>query len=117
MTKAKITAYVQGIESGKFNNKKQEIYNILKNKHCTLHDLVLKGYPEKTASARISDLMDLGLVKAVGSELSFFSIVTDKKEQDKLRYARQEEKYQQWLKKGEENCWFEKRILEDKLLF
>ena len=67
--------------------------------------LVLRGIKKETASARISDLMDLGVVKASGQNISFFQVVTDEKEIKELRRSRSRESYLKWLKKGESNGW------------
>ena len=81
MTLAKQTAFLKGIETGKFETDKAKIYKILLNEPKTLEMLVLKGWKHQTASARISDLMDLGLVRAYGQDNSFFKVETDPNEQ------------------------------------
>lgn len=108
MTNAKQTAFLKGIQSGNFNTQKAKIYKILINEPKTLQGLVLLGFAEKTSSARISDLMDLGLVRAYGQDNSFFKVVTDPTEQRLLMQSRKENTYQNWVKKGENMGFFER---------
>ena len=115
MTTAKQTAFLKGIESGKFNTDKAKIYKILLNEPMTLERLVLKGWKHQTASARISDLMDLGLVKAYGVDNSFFKVVTDPNEQKTLMQSRYEEKYNQWARKGESMGFMRRYMMENVL--
>jgi hypothetical protein len=49
--------------------------------------------------------MDLGVVKAIGQNISFFQVVTDEKEINELRCGRSRESYLKWLKKGKLNGW------------
>ena len=108
MTQAKQTAFLKGIETGKFETDKAKIYKILLNEPKTLQGLVLLGFAEKTSSARISDLMDLGLVRAYGQDNSFFKVETDPNEQKILMQTRKENNYQNWVKKGESMGFFER---------
>jgi predicted transcriptional regulator len=63
-----------------------------------------------TLSGRISDLYDLGLItetqKLTDKKHTLFSYVSDSAIQKQIAYKRQEEKYQKWLKKGQEMDWF-----------
>lgn len=106
MTTAKRNAFISGIESGKFNTDKAKIFNLLREKPMKLEQLIAYGFPEKVASARISDLMDLGLVSANGDDKSIFFVVTDQKQQEMLMQFRQNKAFVNWRKKGEENGWF-----------
>jgi acid stress-induced BolA-like protein IbaG/YrbA len=106
MTKAKREAFLKGIESGRFQTDKVNIYLLLKDHPRTLEMLIYFGYPEKTASARISDLMDLGLVEARGDNKSFFHVVTEEERQNFLMIARQQAAYTAWKVKGERMDWF-----------
>lgn len=105
MTTAKRDAFIKGINSGKFETDKSKIYNILKEKTCTLIMLKALGFPEKTSSARISDLMDLGLVEAKGTDRSFFVVVENKEKQDLLIKQRSNLAFNNWLNKGRSNGW------------
>ena len=105
MTHAKYNAFKKGLESGKFETDKLRIYKLLEKEPLTLDMLVLRGIKKETASARISDLMDLGVVKAIGQNISFFQVVTDEKEIKELRRNRSRESFLKWLKKGESNGW------------
>ena len=115
MTTAKQTAFLKGIESGKFETDKANIYKLLLNNPMTLEMFVLKGWKHQTASARISDLMYLGLVKAYGQNNSFFKVVTDLNEQKTLMQSRNEEKYKQWARKGESMGFMRRYMMENVL--
>jgi hypothetical protein len=108
MTTAKRNAFINGIESGSFNNTKAKIYDLLKKRPLTLDELVLYGFKKETASARISDLMDLGLIKSSGNNVSFFEVITDPLEQDLQMKARSQEGYEKWIKRGRDFGYFEK---------
>jgi hypothetical protein len=110
MTIAKRNAFLEQIQSGKANKTRAEIYNIILKEHQTLQSLILYGYPEKTASGRTSELMDLGLIKSVGTKISWFKPVTDPKEQEQLINQRQADKFAKWHKKGLEMDWISKVI-------
>ncbi|MFA7307641.1 MAG: hypothetical protein WC026_13315 [Hyphomicrobium sp.] len=105
---AKRDAFVKEVKSGKFDSDKSKIYKLLLEKPMTLENLILYDFPEKTASARISELMDLGLVSAKGNKHSFFHVVKNKKEQTKLMNERQKETFSQWKKRGEKMGWIDK---------
>jgi hypothetical protein len=49
MTTAKQTAFLKGIESGKFETDKANIYKLLLNNPMTLEMFVLKGWKHQTA--------------------------------------------------------------------
>ena len=109
MTPAKRNAFLEGIEKGKFDNYRAMVYNLVSRGHAkTLGELMDQGVPEKTASGRISELMDMGLIKADGEKNSTFTVVTDPTEMDKLMLERSSEKYEQWFKRGVENGYFER---------
>ena len=105
MTTAKYNAFKKGLESGKFDTDKLRIYKLLEKEPLTLDMLVLRGIKKETASARISDLMDLGVVKAIGQNISFFQVVTDEKLICKLQRQRSAESFLKWQKKGKLNGW------------
>ena len=113
MTLAKTNAFLDGIDRGKFNNQKSKIFNLLKKKPLTLEMLILHGYPEKTASARISDLMDLGLVQAKGEKISFFYVVLDSQRQIELINQRKEINYNKWVQKGTESGFMRRYMMEN----
>jgi hypothetical protein len=105
MTTAKYNAFIKGLESGKFETDKLRIYKLLEKEPLTLDMLVLRGIKKETASARISDLMDLGAVKAIGQNISFFQVVTDEKLICNLQRQRSSESFLKWQKKGKLNGW------------
>jgi hypothetical protein len=108
MTNAKANAFLNGVNSSKFNTDKAKIYRILEKQPLTLDGLVLKGFKKETASARISDLMDLGLVKAIGENVSFFQVVKDEEEIKLLIECRNHANYLNWVKRGKELGYFKK---------
>ena len=108
MTNAKRNAFIKGIESGKFNTDKAKIYKLLENKPMKLKEIVACGFLEKTASARLSDLMDLGVVKSDNNPIiSTFLIVTDPVEQTNLVQSRYEKQHAIWIAKGIEMGWLD----------
>lgn len=112
MTTAKYNAFIKGIESGKFNSDKAKIYRMLQNESLTLDMIVLRGINKETASARISDLLDLGVIKSTGQTVSFFLVVTDLNEVKQLQQQRANDVYLNWLKKGK-NLGFFTRYVND----
>lgn len=105
MTIAKRNAFLEQMHLGKANKARAQIYRLILLHPRTLQSLILFGFPEKTASGRTSELMDLGLIKSQGSKISWFKPVTDESEQEQLIKERQAEKYQKWYKKGLEMDW------------
>ena len=113
MTIAKRNAFLEQMNSGQANKTRAEIYNIILKEPQTLQSLILYGYPEKTASGRTSELMDLGLIKSVGSKISWFTPVTNESEQEQLIIQRQVDKYAKWHKKGLEMGWIDRITLNN----
>lgn len=118
MTKAKREAFLKGITEGKFDNYRAMVYNLISQGHAkTLNAMIDNGIPEKTASGRVSELMDMGLVKVVGEisltggNVSVFSAVWTDAERDSLMFQRCSEKKEQWLKKGKEMGWSDEFLL------
>jgi DNA-binding transcriptional ArsR family regulator len=103
MTPSQKTAYIQGIVSGKFNGIKQQIYNLLKEKDLTLEQLC--KHFDKTPneiSGRISELLDLGLIKVKQSGRYSLLTICSEQEIENQRRKRHLEEIEKWYKKGKE---------------
>lgn len=92
-TKASTETFLEQIRSGKLLNDKQRLYvHIKKHPGITLNDLS-RGtrIVIQTASARLSDLMDLGVVEVIATQsrvgtvsVSFDSMLKIQEEPDKI---------------------------------
>ena len=93
---------------GKLIHKRLVVLDfILRHPGCDLYDISLQtGLPVQTASARLSELMDEGMVKEDGQRMrgnSTFAIlefVANKEEQEKLAESRRKAKFVAWLQRG-----------------
>lgn len=109
-TKASIDTFFEQIRSGKLANDKQRIYaHIKKHPGITLNDLS-RGTRiiVQTASARLSDLMDLGVVEVLATQkrigsvaLSSDSVLRVQEEPEKIlenKKKRSSKKFQRAIK-------------------
>jgi len=108
----KTKASNNALKNNDFTSVKEHIYELIKIRPQTLETLTLLGFKNQTASARLSELEDLGLIKSTGENLSFFTSITDPTEQRLHAQARQQTYYLNWVKRGKENGYF-KKYLED----
>lgn len=101
MSIASIKTFLNGINSGRTQAQKMNIYKFIKrNPKCTIADIEFKsiGLKNSSITARISDLLDLGVIKVEGnfeskeSCYSTFVIVTDEEEQINLFKERKQSK-------------------------
>ena len=103
MTQAKKQAYIEGIETNRFKNDAQKIYNLIKENPMDL--ILLSVHLNKSFnqfSGRITDLLDAGLIKEVnGGQYSIF-IATEPIERETLQKQRLIAKVKKWVKCGEE---------------
>jgi len=104
MTQAQLNAFINGTKNGTLRTRRAEIYRLILDRPMTLSHLGYYGHPINTASGRVSELMDLGLVKEQGSK---FVAVMDEGEQAQLRSKRLKEVFDKWYKKGKEMGWIE----------
>lgn len=107
--KAKIKALLFQIESGKMDNDKVRILNYL-----MMHDsnIIRLGQAlqmkHQTLTARLSDLMDLGVIDSIrltnlnGLSYSMYFYQKNEEVQEINAYNRKLERYHKWLKKGDE---------------
>lgn len=80
---------------------------ISKHQHTNLYDLrIALSMSHQTITSRISNLMDEGVIKIIGSttikdnEYSIYKFVSAESEQTLLKSQRAEEKFLNWVKQG-----------------
>lgn len=110
MSKASTETFLEQVRSGNTLTDKQPIYlEIKKNPGITLLDLKRKlKIQHQTVSARLSELMDLGIVEILATQtrigvikLSYDSILIDQEDERKINdniLARSEKRFQKALK-------------------
>lgn len=106
--KASINALMQQIKSGKRLSDKARIVKFLRETpYSTLSTIEQKlGLLRSTSSARVSELMDIGLIEERGTQKrangyeTLFAVQTDPSKQARNALNRKKEKYQHWLKSG-----------------
>lgn len=106
--KAKVKNWLRLIESGDLKNNTVKVLSfVMQNPHTDI-DSIRKELkmPHQTATSRISELMDAGLVKEQGQRVkaglnySVLVFISDEREQQLISYTRAKEKYIQWMKQG-----------------
>lgn len=110
MTKASIETLLVQLNSSKIKTSKARVYRyIRRNPYCTKDDIIRDlNMPHQTTTARLSDLLDLGVIEAIGSVgkvtgmVSMLMVQKDKEKIKKNADSRRMEKYQRWLKAGEQ---------------
>lgn len=117
MSSPKIEALLNQIRSGKMENDKARVLNFIqKNPHATIQDIEigLNLYHE-TASARVSDLEDIGVIEVSKTgRYSHLVYQDDPKKQKVNAFLRKCEKFERWKKKIVK---FEDLLTEDQLDF
>ena len=103
MTQAKKQAYIEGIESNRFKNDAQKIYNLIKVSPLNLKDLsYLLNKSFNRFSGRITDLLDAGLIKEIPcAKYSIFK-ASEPAERESLQKERLDAKVQKWVKCGKD---------------
>lgn len=108
MTKCSTEAFLKGVNNGTFNSQKAKIYAYIKrNPGHTIEDIKFfsTGMRESSITARVSDLLDMGVIKISGqfeskvSKVSKLVIVTDAKEIEQLSKDRNKSKKQHAIKR------------------
>ncbi|MAX71835.1 MAG: hypothetical protein CMC76_12190 [Flavobacteriaceae bacterium] len=108
MTKCSTEAFLKGINNGTFNSQKAKIYAYIKrNPEHTIEDIKFfsTGMRESSITARVSDLLDMGVIKITGqfeskvSKVSKLVIVTDPKEIEQLAKDRNKSKKNHAIKR------------------
>ena len=110
MSTAQKEAFIQGMESGKFNTDKAKVYRLLTIESQTLEQLRIKlnkkGLNE--LSGRVTDLLDMGLIRETSrGRYTKYKVVTDELKQSMLANQRQYEKALRWKKQGEERGYMD----------
>ena len=110
MSTAQKEAFIQGMESGKFNTDKAKVYRLLTIEAQTLEQLRIKlnkkGLNE--LSGRVTDLLDMGLIRETSrGRYTKYKVVTDELKQSMLANQRQYEKALRWKKQGEERGYMD----------
>lgn len=109
--KPKIQALLKQIHSGKrLSDKARVMEFVMKHPYCSTVDVQVKlNMVHQTASARVSDLMDMGVIEDVAKKetsTSTFSILkyqSNPDKQDENAKRRKLEKYKNWLANGLNN--------------
>jgi len=111
ISSAKRETYMENLKMGVIKTKTMQILNFVKdNPNCNTDNIrVGLSIPHQTATAIISNLLDMGLIKIVGetkvknSTYSNYLFVEDYREQDKIARARHLAKFQIWMEHGLSN--------------
>ncbi|TYP71514.1 MarR family transcriptional regulator [Aquimarina intermedia] len=104
----RVKALLKQVNSGKMETDKVRIlHHIKKHPYTTLPEIERKlNMKHQTASARTSDLQDLGLIEESGevkkgnSTHSYYKFQPDPNKQAKNAFERKKIKFSQWRKKG-----------------
>lgn len=111
ISSAKRETYMENLKMGVIKTKTMEVLNFIKdNPNCNT-DNIRSGLnmPHQTATAIISNLLDIALIKIVGdtkiknSTYSNYLFVEDYREQDRLEKARHLAKFKLWMEQGLSN--------------
>lgn len=108
MSQAKRETYLANLKNGNINSKTMRILYFIKQRPYVNTDEIrnLLSISHQSATAIISVLLDLGLIKIVGESkindntYSKYRFVTDYQEQYNLSEMRIKEKYSIWLQQG-----------------
>jgi hypothetical protein len=108
ISSAKRETYMENLKMGVIKTKTMEILNFVKgNPNCNTDDIRIRlSMAHQTATAIISNLLDIGIIKIVGetkvknSTYSNYLFVEDYREQDRLEKARHLAKFKIWMEHG-----------------
>ena len=106
----KIDALIYQITSGKAKSDKEKILSEIYKKPLTIENLVLMGFKIQTASARCSELEEMGLIKKMynpTNSFSWFRFVEDPQEREDLRKQIANIKKSNYFAKGLQMGYFE----------
>ena len=105
----KLDALIYQIKSGKAKSDSAKILLEIEKQPLTIEKLVLMGWKIQTASARCSELEDLGMIKKIynpTNSFSWFRFVRNPQEREELRNRIANEKKQKYFAKGLELGYF-----------
>jgi hypothetical protein len=111
ISSAKRETYIENLKMGVIKSKTMEILNFVKdNPNCNTDDIrVGLSMAHQTATAIISNLLDIGIIKIIGdtkiknSTYSNYMFVEDYNEQNRLEKARHLAKFKLWMEQGLSN--------------
>jgi hypothetical protein len=97
-------AFIDGVESGKFNHVKAQIYKLISIEPQTIPTLLIrlnKKHPNQI-SGRITELLDDGLIRETPSnnQYSRYTIVVTEVAQSNYSIFRNKQRADAWLKQG-----------------
>jgi hypothetical protein len=110
MKSNKIDALNYQLTSGKATSDRAKILLEISKRPLTIENLVLMGWKIQTASARCSELEDLGMIKKMynpTNSFSWFKFVSDPQEREGLRKDIANIKKSKYFAKGLEMGYFE----------
>lgn len=104
MSKLSNQTFIEQIQNGNLKSKKHIVYSFLKDNGRKTLEQMRRTIPmsHQTLTARLSDLMDEGLVWQDDSNQFF---VTEESYWHYYAAKREKERYQKWLKVGKKNGW------------
>lgn len=108
ISSAKRETYMENLKMGVIKSKTMQILNFVKdNPNCNTDNIrVGLSMPHQTATAIISNLLDIGVIKIVGetkvknNTYSNYLFVEDYREQNKLENERHLAKFKIWMEHG-----------------
>jgi len=109
MTQASRNAFLQGMESGKHESEKVQIYRLILGRLQTLDSLkVTLGKPNKgDFSSRLNDLQAMGLIKGIEAEKGTIYAPVPETEWNYYAKKHAQKKAETWLKQGLNNGYFD----------
>jgi hypothetical protein len=110
MKSNKIDALIFQLQSGKAKTDRTKILLEISKRPLTIENLVLKGWKIQTASARCSELEEMGLIKKMynpSNSYSWFRFIEDENERQELRKQIANDKKAKYFAKGLEMGYFE----------
>jgi hypothetical protein len=110
MKSNKVDAFLHQTLSGKAKTDRAKILLEISKRPLTIENLVLKGWKIQTASARCSELEEMGLIKKMynpNKSYSWFRFIEDENEREELRKKIENDKKARYFAKGLEKGYFE----------
>ena len=106
LTNTRIKALLKQIETGKIDTDSAKILNYIKTNVMTSRPMIEDslGMSHQTASARVSDLLDMGIIEVVESDADYEILKYQPSEHSQIKNARKRkyDKYVKWKKRGVE---------------
>ena len=118
--KAKIEALLNQIQSGNIKTLHAKILNYAQKKKGFFIREIEEVFKvaRSTATARVSELEDMGLIKNMGGyqtryakdKQGYYRYLVTEEEQKKHRWLRRSQKYNRWLNSGIEEGWLDESL-------